>query len=453
MKIPFSDYFSDTLLEIIRGSSIVFGLKVAGAGLAFVFNIVLARVLGADGTGAYFLALTVLTIGSIVGRFGLDNVFVRRVAADADREDWASVHGVHRSGMITALLFASAVAFVVFFSSPWIAEYGFQNTDLAAPIAYMGLAVIPLVVSRLYSQMLKGVGELIPFSLIQKQGVLIPGLSILGTYVLCGALGWGVEGAVFAFIGAACTATVAGRYFWKRAVPWGTQSSSVSVSSLLNPGFPLFWVEALGFLRGQASLLLLGIWATEAEVGVYGTALRVALLTKFILVAVNSVVSPRIAALYENGSEEELDRVSRHAVKICTLLATPPLLVFVVKPEFVLSLFGSEFTAGAAPLIVLAVAQFINVSTGPVGYLLIMTGRERIMRNVDVLATIVGVLLYLLLIPMYGATGAAIAYGIAISTRYLAAALMVFRSFGITLFGPLEIVNDVAGRLRTRYQI
>lgn len=448
MRIPFADSVSDTLLEIIRGTSIVFGLKVAGAGLAFVFNIVLARLLGADGTGAYFLSLTVLTIGSIVGRFGLDNVFVRRVAADADQKDWASVHGVHRVGMMTALLFASAVAIVVFFLSPWIAEYGFENSTLTTPIAYMGLAVVPLVISRLYSQMLKGLGHLVPFSLIQKQGVLIPGLSILGTYVLCGALGWGVEGAVFSFIGAACTATAAGGYFWRRAVPWDVRSSSISISSLIKPGFPLFWVEALGFLRGQASLLLLGIWATEAEVGVYGTALRVALLTKFILVAVNSVVSPRIAALYENGSKEELNRVSRHAVKICTLLATPPLVVFATTPEFVLSLFGSEFTTGAVPLIVLAAAQFINVSTGPVGYLLIMTGREKMMRNVDILATTVGVVLYVLLIPMYGAIGAAAAYGIAISTRYLAAAIMVYRSLGITLFGPLEIMNDLARRLK-----
>lgn len=448
MRIPFSDYLSDTLLEIIRGSSIVFVLKVAGAGLAFVFNIVLARLLGADGTGAYFLSLTVLTIGSIVGRFGLDNVFVRRVAADADQNDWASVHGVHRAGMMTALLFASAVALMVFLLSPWIAEYGFENADLTTPIAYMGLAVVPLVLSRLYSQMLKGLGRLVPFSLIQKQGVLIPGISILGTYVLCGVFGWGVEGAVFAFIGAACTATIAGGYFWRRTVPWDVQLSSVSISSLLTPGFPLFWVEALGFLRGQASLLLLGIWATEAEVGVYGTALRVALLTKFILVAVNSVVSPRIAALYENGSKEELDRISRQAVKICTLLATPPLFVFVFVPEFVLSLFGSEFTTGAVPLIVLAVAQFINVSTGPVGYLLIMTGRERMMRNVDVLATAVGLVLYVLLIPGYGATGAAVAYGVSISARYLASALMVFRSLGITLFGPLEIMNDFARRMR-----
>ena len=62
MKEWFLDRIDDTLRDILRGSSIVFVLKVAGAGLAFAFNIVLARLLGAEGTGAYFLSLTVLTV-------------------------------------------------------------------------------------------------------------------------------------------------------------------------------------------------------------------------------------------------------------------------------------------------------------------------------------------------------------------------------------------------------
>jgi len=460
MKEWFLDRIDDTLRDILRGSSIVFVLKVAGAGLAFAFNIVLARLLGAEGTGAYFLSLTVLTVGSIVGRLGLDEVFVRRVAADSDQGRWGRVRGVHRTGIMLATGLACGVAVVLFFGAPWIAEYGFGNTELAEPIALMGLAVVPLVLSRLYSQILKALKKIVVFTLIQKQGILVPGLSIVGTYVLCGWLGWEVEGAVWAFIGSAVVATFVGVYVWRRAVPDGSSSvqqsswrddgstESVSVGSLTRPGIPLFWVETLGFLRNQAGLLLLGVWVTEAEVGIYGTALRVALLTSFVLVAINSIVSPQIASLYESGSREKLDQVARYAVKISTLLATPPLLLFVLAPDFVLSLFGSEFKAGAVPLIILAIAQFLNVSTGPVGYLLIMTGREKQMRNVDLVATSVGIVLYLTLIPPYGAAGAAVAYGTAISVRYLGAAFTVARSLNITLFGPLEIINDVMARLR-----
>jgi len=454
MRKPFLKRIDDTLWEILRGSSVVFTMKVAGAGLAFAFNVLLARLLGAEGAGAYFLSLTVLTVGSMVGRFGLDEVLVRRISADAEQNRWESVRNSHRTGMVIAATLGCTVAVFLFFASPWIANYGFGNGDLAEPIALMGVAVVPLILSRLYSQILKALKRIVVFALIRKQGILIAGLSILGTYVLCGLLEWNVTGAVWSFIGGAVAALVVGRYTWRQAlqneISGAPSLSSVELSgvswgavvSLTRSSINLFWVEALGFFRNKFGLLLLGVWATESEVGIYGAALRVALLTSFIQVAINSIVSPKIASLYEAGNHEELERVARYAVKVSTILATPPLLMFTFVPDLVLWVFGSEFMTGAVSLTVLAIAQFINVSTGPVGYLLIMTGREKKMRNVDILATGTAVILYFTLIPGYGAFGAATAYGVAIVVRYLGAGLSVFRELDIILFGPFDIVKS-----------
>ncbi|MCW8816038.1 MAG: hypothetical protein OQK59_08655, partial [Chlorobium sp.] len=46
------------MLEVINGAAVALVLKVLGAGLTFLFNLVLARTLGAEGAGLYFLALT-----------------------------------------------------------------------------------------------------------------------------------------------------------------------------------------------------------------------------------------------------------------------------------------------------------------------------------------------------------------------------------------------------------
>ena len=79
------------MAEIVRGASIAFILKIIGAALAFAFNIVLARLLGAEGTGIYFLAFTVCIIASVFGRMGLDNVILRFIASNAATEDWDAV--------------------------------------------------------------------------------------------------------------------------------------------------------------------------------------------------------------------------------------------------------------------------------------------------------------------------------------------------------------------------
>ena len=79
----------------------------------------------------------------------------------------------------------------------------------------------------------------------------------------------------------------------------------------------------------------------------------------------------------------------------------------IIGAPFIMGLFGDEFVSGSLPLIILAIGQFINAATGPVNNVLIMTGRQKLNRNIMVGATIVAVILDLILIPRFGAVGAA----------------------------------------------
>ncbi len=61
------------MIEVVRGTSVALGMKVLAVGLGFGLNVLLARLLGAEGAGVYYLALTVTSIAAVVGRIGLDN--------------------------------------------------------------------------------------------------------------------------------------------------------------------------------------------------------------------------------------------------------------------------------------------------------------------------------------------------------------------------------------------
>ncbi len=74
-----------------------------------------------------------------------------------------------------------------------------------------------------------------------------------------------------------------------------------------------------------------------------------------------------------------------------------------------MSLFGPEFATGASVLLVLVAGHGINVMTGPVGTVLVMTGHEKIMRNNVLAAAAVNIGLNLVLVPRMGALGAAVA--------------------------------------------
>lgn len=70
-------------------------MKSLAAVVSFGFNLVLARLLGAEGSGLFFLALMITTICSILSQLGLGSTFVRYTAAHALGNEWGAIKGLY----------------------------------------------------------------------------------------------------------------------------------------------------------------------------------------------------------------------------------------------------------------------------------------------------------------------------------------------------------------------
>jgi O-antigen/teichoic acid export membrane protein len=126
------------------------------------------------------------------------------------------------------------------------------------------------------------------------------------------------------------------------------------------------------------------------------------------------------------------------------IAATPLLALMMIFPSSILSLFGPDFEAGALLLRVLSIGQFINVAAGSVGYLLIMTGHERLLSLNITLATIINLWLCLWLIPKMGPLGAAIATAVPLAFLNLLSAYFVYAKLRIVTipFLPIKYKHD-----------
>jgi O-antigen/teichoic acid export membrane protein len=83
------------------------------------------------------------------------------------------------------------------------------------------------------------------------------------------------------------------------------------------------------------------------------------------------------------------------------------LLVF---GDELLGLYGADFSEmGHLPLLVLVVGQFVNLSMGPVGTMLNMVGYEKKLFQLNMISSVMGYLLLLLLVPGLGLLGTALA--------------------------------------------
>jgi len=174
--------------------------------------------------------------------------------------------------------------------------------------------------------------------------------------------------------------------------------------------WPLALTSGLQAINAQVGILLLGLFAASEAVGIYKVAVAVATLIAFGLRAVNLVVMPYFARLHAQGDMARLQRLVTQSARAILALAVPVTLVFVLFAEQFLALaFGPEYAAGHTALAILAVGQLVNAGMGSVGILLNMTGHERDTLRGVAIAAVANVVLGLVLIPLFGLKGAALA--------------------------------------------
>jgi O-antigen/teichoic acid export membrane protein len=439
MRIPPLYDLDQHMREVLRGASTAFVMKAFGAGLEFGFNLLLARMLGAEGVGIFFLALTASSIATVFGRMGLDNTLVRFVAGNAAAGDWGAVRGVYRKAMLFAASASVASSVVLFAISPWLADSLFHKPELIYPMRCMAIAVVPVTLLILHSEALKGLKRVFAATLVQFQGVGFSALSLVGLY-LAGRI-WGVLGAVWAYTLAAMVIALLGFFLWLAATPQLRETTGFfPTRELLHSSLPLFWVASMNLVMQWTSSITLGIFGTTADVGIFNAASRTALLTSFILIAVNTIAAPKFAELYRQRDLAALGSTARNCARLMTLLALPVLLFFSFCPRWVMGWFGPEFVGGASALMILATGQFVSVAAGSVGYLLMMSGHERHMRNNVTLAAVVNVISNLILVPAAGVLGAALAKTITVVTFNLVAVYLVWLTLRIQTI-PLDFIR------------
>jgi O-antigen/teichoic acid export membrane protein len=172
---------------------------------------------------------------------------------------------------------------------------------------------------------------------------------------------------------------------------------------------------------------MLGILGFASQVGIYSMSAFIGHQIDFFQRMFNNIFSPMISDLYNQGKRSEMIRLFQTVSKWTLLLTLPVFFTFVFLGYAILELFGREFHAGWATLIVLSLGTLINVGVGPVGSMLLMTGRPGLELINGWIAGLSNIALNLWLIPRYGAFGAALATAMSVAMLNLIRLWQVYR--------------------------
>jgi len=146
--------------SFMRSVSIALVLKVTGAGIAFSLNIVLARLLGADGVGVYYLAASCVFLVSTIGRCGLEKYLVRNISIGASGGSDSSVKGVYQKSMEISFGASLILAIFIVIFREQISSDIFSRPMFDVPLFIVAVALIPYSLLVLNSQALIGLKKI-----------------------------------------------------------------------------------------------------------------------------------------------------------------------------------------------------------------------------------------------------------------------------------------------------
>src|SRR5438270_6170047 len=383
---------------------------------------------GPGGFGLYTLCLSLVSLVSAIFNLGLDDAMVRYVAIYRGKQQTKSLRGLLLFCTTLAGLAGIAGAILLLYFTPslvtyWIAlkQHQVANKETlnrAISLLQVMAPIIPLMTMQV--MWFAGLRGFKAFKWrVLTTNFLQPLLQIL---LLCLVLVFfrskdGITAVAVVLFISTLLNTVLNMHFLFREVSRVARPEPVryEVREWLTFATLNFLTTIIDTVLDSIDTILLATFGVpDVQLGQYGAAMKLSNFIQMPLLSLSSIFAPTIAELHSKGEKQKLEAMFKVVTKWSITFSLPLFLIMVIFSPYLLALPGSSFVSAWPLLIAFAVGSMINAGTGTVGYMLLMTGYQRLSFLNSLGAVAVNIGLGILLTPRYGAMGMAVSTGLAI---------------------------------------
>lgn len=362
--------------------------------LGYIVLAVLARYLSKAEFGEFMFAAGLAGVFVLFTEFGTSNYLIRATGTDPDSasDRFAEVFAARLPLMavyllalnVFALVFKPDIFVVIAITSAYI---GMKDLYGACSAVLLGLGRVATTVAVYGSGLLLLVAMVL--AVVFRDGGLIR--------ILVAYCAWT---AYILIVGLLAVRRVVGPVAWKRGAR--------DMLAVLRRSFPLFVLAALAFLHFKIDTMMLGFMKPYTEVASYEAAARLLEASQFLVRPLWMIFLPISAALVAGGELNRLKRLLRRlsvgSAALGVALAAP---VIAAAAWIIPTVFGTGFDDSVQVLRVL----YLSVPAlfmGTVGtFVAVALRREQSTVRIMLVSVVANVVLNALLIPSYGALGAA----------------------------------------------
>jgi O-antigen/teichoic acid export membrane protein len=410
----------------------------------------LARMLSEQELGAYFLALSIVSLGAVVGSLGLPKTVVGLVAESMGVGRPGRARRVIRTVLGLGVFGALGIGLAYLLVGDLVSEHLFHSSLLVGVTGLLAGWIAIAVVQEITAEAFRGFHDIRLATLLGglatagKSGGLIMRVLLLGVLVLLWVRSEQTSLATVMLVcmGSGSVSVVVSLWLLYGKVSSLSPSEGaqdevepVSAKEVLDDAIPFLAIALTSLVLLSADVWILSALGSLKEVGIYGAASRLVTFVTMPLLIVNLVLPPIVSEMYAQGQTGRLERTLRTFSTLAGVPSLAVLLVFMLLGGPILGLvYGKPIYHGDTAILVLLIlsaAKLTAVWSGSCGLVLQFTGHQRSMLRVSLLTSPLFFVVAIWATQRYGPVGVACAVAVTTALQNVIMVLLAKRKTGM----------------------
>ncbi len=408
--------------QIVRNIFYVFSSSLINMGLAVVFTMLCARYLGVSGYGLYAFSLSIITISSVLSKFGLDLIAIRDVAKDRTKAK-KYLDNITTLKIILALLFVAFISFYLFASR--------QPFDRQLIVFVFVLSAVFIMISDGFGWGFQAFQIMEYTSFIKVFQAILMLLSLIAVIFLKG----GILMFSIAYLLATLVMAFTSYYYTvKKISGLRLELDLAFIKNIVLDAIPLGLMYVFTTIYLNLDNILISTMRGDIETGWYSAAYKLMAYVKVMLSYYFLVVFPAFSHFAKDSIGHKFMRLMDKSL-LLILMVTFPISAgtSILSAKIITLFFGSGFHNSVGALNILIWILPISLLGTLFAHALTSINKQVVCGTVTLVGLIVNIAIDLAVIPRYGFIGAA--YGILI-TEAVVALMFIYYTEKLIKFRP-----------------
>ena len=380
-------------------------LRGLGLVVGFASTILLTNILSTEDFGYYTFVYSILLIFTIPFVSGIPMFVVRQMGRATTDIQIKNIEAMSSKLQKLSVFYA-----ILLFCFILLIDYLVNSHQFNSNI-YLILFCIPFCASvSIDAGLMRGRGYIVKGQLVEH--FIRPIVFVLSVIIANYYNALTIQSSIFALLVSFLLSSVISKllsFYTKYEMQVEPESNAKISKDTLFPIILMTLIGGLNTLFANVDIIILGIYDLQYDIGLYKVAFQLSMLVVFAQTVINQVVQRQIAKEHTLNNEKNLQGLLINASKYIFLISVLIAFVILFYNRSILKMgFGIAYEEASPILVILTIAQLINVISGSNGLFLNNVGYEKMTCSILAISVIVNALLTFFLVPTYGAIGAAV---------------------------------------------